>query len=257
MVAINGPSRNPVKWVASLPVGSARPAKRRVAVLGRLAVSSGLLLTMFGCSAGQQPSALATVPPTASATPAASTTPSPTLPQASRWGLSFAYPTGWAFSGSTVDEHYIIVLGFLGSGSGDVPCTSITPPPGQSFPVGAQCFDAWTVPPGTVVMRFEKHVGLGALGVNSSDRLPGEQITTVAGLPAYFTTQVPTGVPDADANWTWTFPIEAHAPATGVYVVTVVMRGPGLPVLEGQVQAVIASIRMDPAAPPSASPSGS
>lgn len=177
--------------------------------------------------------------------PSATTRPTaaaPSLAHASRWGLSFDYPATWALTDANVNEHYIIVLGFVGSGSAGEPCTEITPPPGQSFPHGVTCGALWNLAPGTVVVRFESDQLLGSDSpmVNPG---PGLEPVEVGGLPAFFTRTGET-VPNSNETLSWILSVP-NDPG-GSYHLTAGIRGPDVAALEAQVVAMVGSLEYDP-----------
>jgi hypothetical protein len=167
---------------------------------------------------------------------------SPALRHASVWGLTFDYPAAWTLSQTNVNEHYITVLGFLGSGSGSVPCTAITPPPSRSYPYGVECHRLTTLPPGSVLIEFQTLQGL-AVSNCQGPPASGEAVS-VDGFIAYFTRagQPVTAAADETLQWILRTPGQPGS----CYQLMAGIRGPGLTALEAQLMATVATIRRGP-----------
>jgi hypothetical protein len=181
------------------------------------------------------------------------TTPSPSatrepLATTGRWGLAFDYPATWSVTEANVNEHYLTVLGFVGSGHGGQPCTLITPPPSQSYPRGFSCTPLWDLPPGTVIVRFELRGLIQSDSPMVRSPRPGESLATVGGLPAFFGRNLET-VPHADETLTWTLSLPGNRGAS--YHLTAGIRGPGTANLDEKVLAIVNSIRYTPSPFPS------
>lgn len=175
-------------------------------------------------------------------------TPSATAPilvHASRWGLSFDYPADWTLSEANVNEHYVTKLGFVGSGTGSVPCTAITPPPSQSYPYGVECHDVFNLPPGTVLVQFVLNEGFGSDSPQMASPPAGYERLTVGGMPAFFS-QSAQPFAGGDETLSWVLSVPGNLGAS--YHLTAGIRGPGLGALEEQVRAMVASIQFNPPA---------
>jgi hypothetical protein len=202
------------------------------------ALALGLLCVLVVGCASPAPSSSGSKGATATAT-------APGATHMSRWGLAFDYPANWTVADENENLHYDTILGYVGSGSFSEPCTAITAPPGQSFPVGEECSPVWSVPPGTAVIRFESFSGPIPVSpiVNNTD--PSLRPTVIGGLPALGpvdTTLPSAATGTATLDWMLSTPGE---PIT-VYALEAEMQGPDLRTLQQQVLAVVASITYDP-----------
>jgi hypothetical protein len=146
-------------------------------------------------------------------------------------------------------------VGFVGSGSAKDDCVSDFTDPS----VQVDCTTQWTLPEGSVEVRFWVASGAKWDGLSAIDGYPldGYTSTTVDGLPAMFSKTTgsisnaalfrPTqSVPDADEVLSWVLPTQREL--EGVYTIDAAIRGPNAAALESQVRAMIASLRWEPAA---------
>ena len=163
---------------------------------------------------------------------------------ASTWGLSFDYPADWTLSEANVNEHYITVLGFVGSGTGSVPCAAITPPPSQTYPYGIECHTVLNLPPESVLVEFQLFEGLASDSPQFASPPAGYEQVTVGGLPAFFSK---TGQPFAGGDEILSWILSAPGNHGASYHLTAGIRGPEIPRLEAQVQAMVASVKFIPA----------
>ena len=206
------------------------------------ALALGLLcMLVVGC-ASPAPSPTGSKGATATATATATALG---LTHTSRWGLAFDYPADWTVADENEYLHYDTILGYIGSGSFSEPCTAITAPPGQSFPVGEECSPVWNVPPGTAVIRVESLEGPIPVSPILDNTDPSLRSMVIGGLPALG--PVDTALPSAATgtatlDWMLSTP---GAPIT-VYTLEAEMQGPDLRTLQQQVLAVVASITYDP-----------
>ena len=120
-------------------------------------VPLALVLQPNGGSSGGGPSAKQT-----SAAPSAQ--PATSLAHFDRDGLAFDYPASWKASVSGLNEHYVTILYFLGTGSGLATCAAITPGPSDQFISGVQCGTDIKVGPGQVVVELSRQRGPPGLG---------------------------------------------------------------------------------------------
>jgi hypothetical protein len=219
---------------------------------------------------GGSPSAILSFGPTS--VPTSVVSPSPTavpLAHAQKWFLAFDYPAAWSLADQNVlslsdpnpglrfssNGGNLLVLGrsvgFLGSGSAMDVC--------QGDPNDVECTTQWTLPEGSVEVRFWVASGAKWDGLSAIDGYPldGYTSTTVDGLPAMFSKTTgsisnaalfrPTqSVPDADEVLSWVLPTQREL--EGVYTIDAAIRGPNAAELEAQVRAMIASLRWEPAA---------
>jgi len=222
---------------------------------------------------GASPSAVPSVGPTSE--PLSVVSPSPTavpLAHAQNWFLAFDYPAAWTLADQNVlsedalgttkglrflpDDSMQAIgrsVGFVGSGSAKDVCLLTDPS------VEVDCTTQWTLPEGSVEVRFWVASGAKWDGLSAIDGYPldGYTSTTVDGLPAMFSKTTgsisnaalfrPTqSVPDADEVLSWVLPTQREL--EGVYTIDAAIRGPNAAELESQVRAMIASLRWEPAA---------
>ncbi len=210
---------------------------------------------------------------TSSPSPTAAPTPTDVpLAHAQKWFLAFDYPAAWNLDDPKVLSmadpnpvgHLTFVgsewvttfrsVGFVGSGSATDECVYQDP----SQPVDVACTTKWTLPEGSVEVRFLVASVAEWNGVSAIDglTLPGYTQTTIDGLPALFqkttnsitrasilapATQI---VPNADEVLSWLLPTQ-HA-LGGVFEVNAAIRGPNVAELDAQVRAMMASLRWEP-----------
>jgi hypothetical protein len=164
-----------------------------------------------------------------------------------RDGPAFDYPASWRTSVSGLDEHYISILDFLGTGSGLATCNTITPGPSDNFISGTECGDTLTVDPGQVVVELLRSDGPprpGPIDPNDPSALSiGQKYVTVGGLPAIFAEGTDSTTPTLD--WTLSVPEQLISR----YLIHVEMKGPGLDQMRAQVEALVASVSYDPPVP--------
>lgn len=164
--------------------------------------------------------------------------------------LAFDYPATWHVSPSDLNEHYITVLDFLGTGSGSAACTQITPGPGDTFINGTTCQTDIALGPGQVVVELLRSDGPPRVGpIDPADRSflgTGDRFVTVGGLPAVAgaDTSRPWG---SDLALTWTLSVPARLISR--YLITAYIKGPGVEEIRAQVEALVASIAYDPPVP--------
>jgi hypothetical protein len=205
--------------------------------------------------------------------PAVTPTPVP-LAHVQQWFLAFDYPAAWSLAdqnvlsqdalGTTKGLRFLPgdsmemngrSVGFVGSGSAKDDCVSDFTDPS----VQVDCTTQWTLPEGSVEVRFWVASGAKWDGLSAIDGHPldGYTSTTVDGLPAMFSKTTgsisnaalfrPTqSVPDVDEVLSWVLPTQREL--EGVYSIDAVIRGPNIAGLESQVRAMIASLRWEPAA---------
>jgi hypothetical protein len=157
-----------------------------------------------------------------------------------RDGLAFDYPATWTVSPSGVNLHLITVLDFLGTGTGRETCTVVTPGPGIFG--GASCEAQFQIEPGQVVVEIS--IGTGPGGLAPIDPRATNAVK-VGGLPATFEDVGSAAPGSAVLEWELSVPGDS----TSRYHIQAVIKGPGEEQLRAQVQALVASIRFDPAAP--------
>jgi hypothetical protein len=192
------------------------------------------------------------------------------LAHAEKWMLAFDYPANWTL----LDRHYLDTqnpvsgpqvpmlsgsgsMGFVGTGSAQETCAS----PGQNMlPV---CTTQWTLPAGSVVVRFWIDEGPGWNGITalSGTQFPGWVSVAVDGLPSLFVRSM-TGVaqaarsadqqpekeevvPGADEVLSWAIPDQFANMVSG-YVITAAIRGPNVAEQEAQVRTLIDSLHWVP-----------
>ena len=257
--------------------GDVTRRRRRYALEALVGIAAVLALSVVALpwlvgprsGAGPAPGGSASPSETASA-PTLAPTPTPVpLAHAQKWFLAFDYPAAWtlddqsvldvsgAYAGlrfSSAGGNLLALgrsVGFLGAGSARDVC--------QGDPNNVECTTEWTLPEGSVEVRFWVASGTRWDGVSAIDGYPlaGYNTTTVDGLPAMFAKS--TGsisnaalvrpaetVPNADEVLSWVLPTQREL--GGVYTIDAAIRGPNTVELESQVRAMIASLRWEPAA---------
>jgi hypothetical protein len=75
-------------------------------------------------------------------------------------GLGFDIPTAWTFKPANIDEHYIFIVGFLGTAPSMATCVPTT---GPGTATGVMCNAALNLSPHTVTVELETHDGPGPL----------------------------------------------------------------------------------------------
>lgn len=220
-------------------------------VLGLVFAVSSLALNLgsSGRPASQAPAtpppaATVAAPSSAAALPSASASSVGALTHFERDGLVFDYPAEWKATVSGLNEHYITILDFLGTGSGLASCQPMTPGPGDQFIGGTTCGTDVSVGPGQVLLEIDLSVGPPRPGpIDPADPAglqAGQKYVTVGGLPAIFEEQLPRDI----LIWTLSVPGQLISR----YYLTAQLKGPGIETMRAQVDALVASIEYDPPA---------
>jgi hypothetical protein len=154
-------------------------------------------------------------------------------------GITFAYPAGWrdyqVFSDTSMSSEFAELA------TANIPNPCATSP--QPSPVGSVCPDTNPMPPGSMVVDFSDSGVLGfAPGMS---RPPRSTALTVDGLPAYFWTP-----PSPSADQTVAWAISRPGSLDNYYEIEARLQGPGINQLRQQLDALIASLRYDPAVTP-------
>lgn len=252
--------------VGAVGLERARPAFRSrfglglgtVAVVGViLALALVAVPIAFGPTATStaSPPAGTPVPPSESARATASSTPTPTstsgepgLAHYSNGGITFDYPASWHPSGQVLNQHYITILGYIGTGNGNDYCQQVTPGPGDSFIGGAFCTADEPVEAGQVLVKILTQDGPPSIPpvidpADPSGLVAGQRYVTVGGVPAIFTEQGTASHP------LLTWEISMPGGVWGKYRVQAEMRDPGVAGMRAQVEALIATVGFDPPVP--------
>ena len=201
------------------------------------------------------------------------------------WGLEFDYPTAWRLADAppislpsgvpSIAARYLYnrqVFGYVGTNTPETVCTDPAPL-AQGGEKPGSCSTSWSLGPGDVLVRFQR----GGIGVqNILSGLPGSGVTTttVGGLPALFMRNAGAGIPELPAPngnglmtesvttdsgavaddstvLVWELPgngtLAAGINVTTPFRIVVAIRGPNSAAVEAQVQALVASIKYDPA----------
>jgi hypothetical protein len=165
-------------------------------------------------------------------------------------GLAFDYPAAWHVSPSGLNEHYVTVLDFLGTGSASAACVQITPGPSDSFISGTTCQRNVTLGPGQVVVELLRSDGPPRPGpIDPADHAllgDGDSFVTVGGLPAIAGQEA--GHPwGSDLALTWTLSVPAELISR--YQISAYIKGPGVEEMQAQAEALVASMAYDPPVP--------
>jgi hypothetical protein len=159
--------------------------------------------------------------------------------------IVFEYPSEWHASGQFLNMHYVSILGYVGTGTGDAYCTNLTPGPSDNWLSSTECGSHETVDPGQMLLKISTQdgpPGNGPIDPADAGRLqPGESYVTVAGVPAIYSESR-----EGDRltlGWTISMPFTYWA----TYNLTATIRDPGADAMRGQVQRLIASVGFDPA----------
>ncbi len=165
-------------------------------------------------------------------------------------GLAFDYPAAWRLSPSGLNEHYVTVLGFLGTGSASAACKQMTPGPSDTFISGATCQTNVKLDPGQVVVELLRSDGPPRPGpIDPEDHAflgDGDRFVTVGGLPAIAGQDA--GHPwGSDQALTWTLSVPAELISR--YQISAYIKDPGVEEMQAQVEALVASIAYDPPVP--------
>ncbi|HXR27001.1 MAG TPA: hypothetical protein VN771_03995 [Candidatus Baltobacteraceae bacterium] len=153
-------------------------------------------------------------------------------------GLAFKYPAAWQEFHYTVQSSFSDVIAYLATVNVPEPCATTV----ASDSTSVDCEDRFTLTEDTLVVDV------------MSNGFPGFDIThvpsdatalTIGGLPGYVETNGPdAAVPGVDRTVTWT--IAAPGFVDNYYTIYAQLRGPDLAGLQGQLDALIASLRYDP-----------
>jgi hypothetical protein len=240
--------------------------------------------SVASASASASPTASPTpLAPTPSPTPA----PVPTT-NVKSWGLEFDYPTAWRLADAppvtlpsgvpSIAVNYLYsrpVFGYVGTNTPETVCTDPVPLAHGGEKPGS-CSTNWSLGTSDVVVRFQRG-GIGAQNILSG--LPGAGVTTteVGGLPAWFMRNAGSGIPELPAPngngliteavttdsgvvaddatvLVWELPgngtLAAGINVTRPFRIVAAIRGPNSAAVESQVQALVASIKYDPAVVP-------
>jgi len=197
--------------------------------------------------------------PTSSPTPAPTPTPVP-LAHAKNWDLTFDYPAAWTVnelgtSSPVSPTQDLVAMGFVGNGSGQQTCT-----PWSSTSL-AKCMTTWSLPEGSIVLRFAvspmfanpttgpSYIWTGFQALDGPD-IPGAEALTIDGYPARFAKNTSDVVPYS----TETVPGATEVLWWGLtkpaldwfgYSITAAISGPNAAELEAEARALVASIRYD------------
>ncbi len=163
-------------------------------------------------------------------------------------GLRFEYPASWAHVHSDFNMHYITALDYFGtssdlrSGRGLPTCG-----PGPDG-VGTSCGPSMRVGEGELLLTFSRADGpprLGPIDPYGSAEPPadGQRYTTVGGLPAIYG-ETKSG-DQLDMAWTLSVPRQVMPR----FLIEARIVGPGTEAMRAKVEALVASIRYDPAPP--------
>ena len=177
----------------------------------------------------------------------------PTSPPASgtttfdEGGLAFEYPAAWQEFHYDVQSSFSSVIAYLATVNVPEPCATTV----ASDSTGVDCADRFTLSADTLVADVVSYAFPGF----DITQIPSDATAlTIAGRPGYVeTTGSDAAVPGVDRTVTWT--IARPGFIDNVYMIEAQMRGPDLDRLQGQLDALIASVRYDPPATPL--PSGS
>lgn len=201
--------------------------------------------------------------PSAPPSPSPSPTPTPvSLAHAKNWDITFDYPTAWtlvdngtsaSISASISQARDLVAMGFVGSGSAQQTCT-----PGTAASP-AKCVTTWSLPAGTIVLRFAlssmlavgttgpSYIWTGHQALNGPD-IPGAEAMIIDGYPARFAKNTSDVIPYSTETvpgatevlwWGLTKPYEDLFG----YSVAAAIKGPNTTELEAEARALVASIR--------------
>jgi hypothetical protein len=173
---------------------------------------------------------------TATASLAQTVTPTPAaLAHSAAFGLAFDYPASWLTSDCGAIDRAVMYLGCLGTGSASVTC----PQPGQ-------CQVGLRVSLGQVEIEFTEPGGPprrpDPIDPAELDQLePGDEFTTVGGLPAIFHGEQAKGS-TVFLGWSLSIPGDL----VNRFRLDAMIVAPGVDEMRAEVKAVVASIRYDP-----------
>jgi hypothetical protein len=168
-----------------------------------------------------------------------------------REGLAFDYPASWRTSVSSMPGSASGFPYFLGTGSGSSSCQSL----GPSVRMNEEtCHEDLEIGAGQVVVELVRSESSPQYPWSSpidpsdpSQLKAGETFVTVGGLPAILRDYASVSGSDGRISATWTLSVPQEPVSR--YLVVATMEGPGLQQMKAQVQALVASIRFDPAVP--------
>lgn len=162
-------------------------------------------------------------------------------------GLGFEYPAAWQEFHYDVQSSFSRVIAYLATVNVPEPCATTA----ASDSTSVDCADRFTLSQDTLVVAVMSY---GSPGTDITQVPSDATPLTIGGLPGYVETDGPdAAVPGVDRTVTWT--IAAPGFIDNVYMIEAQMRGPDLDRLQGQLDAMVASLRYDP--PPTPLPSGS
>jgi hypothetical protein len=204
------------------------------------------------------------------------------------WGLEFDYPTAWLISNAppvrlpsgvpSTATRYLVArqaFGYVGTRTPETVCTDPTPLAGGGERPGI-CSSSWSLALDDVVVRFQQG-DIAAQNILSGNPGGGVTVTTVGGLPAWFMRNAGSGIPELPAPngnglmtesvttdsgavaddatvLVWELPGNGTPAAafnvTTPFRIVAAIRGPNSAAGEAEVQALVASIKYDPAVVP-------
>jgi hypothetical protein len=238
-------------------------------------LGSGIHAGLPGLAASASASAAVSASPSEpAASPSAALVPTTHV---KKWGLEFDYPTAWSLAAAPpiaapsaipsplVNSLYARqILGYVGTATPATTCTDPVALAGGGEKSGI-CASVWSLGPGDVVVRFQKG---DITSQNLLQDLPGAGVTmtTVGGLPAWFSRTSGTAIPElpmpdgtggsiesaagAETILVWELPGNETRQA-GLYPrnnfrIVAAVRGPLTAALEAEVRSLVESINYDP-----------
>lgn len=161
-------------------------------------------------------------------------------------GLAFDYPTEWRVHHYQMDSSFSHLIAYLGTV--DVPAPCITTYRGDSTEIA--CADRYTLSPDSLVAAVSSN-GFPTFTIRNVPA--GATTLVVDGLPAYLE-QEPAGKVNETETLTWTLALPESV--DNYYTIRASIRGPHLARFEGELQALVGSLRYDPPVVPLPSASG-
>jgi hypothetical protein len=274
--------------VLSLPDRPRRNPKFVLAFVGMttvLALVAVIVPWYLGGASHGGPAGASPSPSVSGPTETPTATPVP-LTHARAWGLEFDYPTTWRLANAPslvapkalqsmptalLDGLYPRqVFGYVGTTTPETVCTDPVALAKGGWTVGV-CSSVWSLGLGDVVLRFQKG-DITTQNILTGDANLGETITRVGGLPALFSESSGSVIPElaafssaviapstetavgAERVMVWELPGNPTG-QVGTYQQTsfrivAAVRGPNTGALEAEAQALVASIKYDPAVVP-------
>jgi hypothetical protein len=159
-------------------------------------------------------------------------------------GLAFDYPAGWQSIPVERPLHYETILAFLTSGGATASETC-----GSDYIPGAggDCSEDYALPVNSSVVKLSRWDGPPTRrGAIASLRDQGWAVMTIAGQPAAFASAP--GQDDAISGSDITLVWEVAAPQPDnqvAYRISAAIRGPDLAPIQGQLEAMIESVRLE------------